>query len=149
MLSAIVFMPLIGALLIGVAGRTGPVVRGIALATGIVNLALALVLFGRFSTADADFQWVESVDWIPALNIQYLMGVDGLSVPLVLLTALLGLVAILASWHVTIRVREYFMWLLVLQTAVVGVFVSLDFILFFVFWELELLPMFMLISIWG
>ena len=149
MLSAIVFIPLIGALLIGVAGRTGPVVRGIALVAGIVNLALALVLFARFSTTDADFQWVESFEWIPALNIQYLMGVDGLSAPLLLLTTLLGLVAILASWHVATRVREYFMWLLLLQTAVAGVFVSLDFILFFVFWELELLPMFMLISIWG
>ena len=149
MLSAIVFTPLIGALLIAVAGRTAPVVRGIALTAGVVNLVLALVLFARFSTTDGDFQWVESFDWIPALNIQYLMGVDGLSAPLVLLTALLGLVAILASWHVTTRVREYFMWLLLLQTAVAGVFVSLDFILFFVFWELELLPMFMLISIWG
>ena len=74
---------------------------------------------------------------------------DGLSAPLVLLTALIGLCAVLASWRVEHRMREYFVWLLVLQTAVMGVFTSLDFLLFFLFWELELLPMYLLISIWG
>lgn len=149
MVSAIVFLPLLGAALIGVAGRTPFSVRTIALATGILDLLLSLVLFATFSRTDKNFQSVELIDWIPALNIQYLVGVDGLSMPLLLLTSLLGLVAVLASWNITIRIREYFIWLLLLQTAVSGVFVSLDLVLFFLFWELELIPMFMLISIWG
>ena len=77
------------------------------------------------------------------------MGIDGLSAPLVLLTGLLGFCAVLASWHITTRVKEYFVWLLLLQTAVMGVFTSLDLLLFFLFWELELLPMYMLIVNWG
>ena len=76
-------------------------------------------------------------------------GVDGLSAPMVLLTGLLGFCAIIASWSIRERVREYFIWLLLLQTAVMGVFTSLDFLLFFLFWELELLPMYMLIANWG
>ena len=81
--------------------------------------------------------------------MQYFLAVDGLSAPLVLLTGLLGMVAVFASWSVQTRVREYFVWLLALQGAVMGVFTALDFFLFFLFWELELIPMFFLISIWG
>ena len=84
-----------------------------------------------------------------SFQVEYFLGVDGLSAPLVLLTGLLGFVAVFASWNVKHRVREYFFWLLVLQTAVMGVFTALDFILFFLFWELEMAPMFFLISIWG
>ena len=149
MLSAIVFTPLAGAVLIGVVVRRAAWVRAVALATALVDLALALVLFVRFDTAVPGFQWAERTDWVSALNIEYFMAVDGLSLPMVLLTSILGLSAVLASWRISTRVREYFVWLLILQMAVTGVFTSLDFILFFVFWELELLPMFMLISIWG
>ncbi len=149
MLSAIVFTPLVGALLIGGVVRRAAWVRAVALAVTLVDLVLALVLFARFSMTTPGFQWEERADWISAFNIQYHMGVDGLSLPMVLLTAILGVSAVLASWRIEMRVREYFVWLLVLQMAVMGVFVSLDFILFFIFWELELLPMFMLISIWG
>ena len=92
---------------------------------------------------------VEKVTWIESLNVQYFLGVDGLSAPLVFLTGLLGLCAVFASWKVNDRVKEHFFWLLVLQTAVMGVFMSLDFVLFFIFWELELVPMYFLISIWG
>ena len=90
-------------------------------------------------------------DWIPveSLEVQYFLGVDGLSAPMVLLTGLLGMAAVFASWGVKHRVREYFVWLLILQTAVMGVFTALDFLLFFLLWELELVPMFFLISIWG
>jgi NADH-quinone oxidoreductase subunit M len=124
-----------------------------AAAITVVELALTIAAFVIFRTEDylrvGDMEMVELRNWIPALNIQYHLGVDGLSVPLVLLTGLLGMCAVFASWHVKMRVKEYFMWLLVLQTAVTGVFVSLDFALFFIFWELELLPMYFLISIWG
>ena len=89
--------------------------------------------------------------WIPfdTFRVDYFLGIDGLSAPLVLLTGILGIVAVFASWNVSQRMKEHFMWLLVLQGAVIGVFCALDFFLFFLFWELELIPMFFLISIWG
>ncbi len=149
MLSAIVFIPAAGALLVLMAGRSARLARRIALLAALVDLALVGVLFARYSTATGGFQYEERFDWIAAFDIQYFMAVDGLSLPMVLLTAILGLSAVLVSWRVGERVREYFFWLLLLQTAVTGVFVSLDFILFFIFWELELLPMYFLISIWG
>jgi NADH-quinone oxidoreductase subunit M len=152
LLTATVFLPLAGALAIVLLLRNDRHIRLVAVAIGVADLALAVLVFVRF---DADsgqrFQLIDRFDWISstAFNAQYQMGVDGLSVPLVLLTGLLGLSALLASWKIKVRVKEYFMWLLVLQTSVMGVFVSLDFILFFVFWELELVPMYFLISIWG
>lgn len=154
MLSALVFLPLAGALVILLFLKDDRHVRLLAVAVTVIELALAIAVFTIFRIEDyrrvGDMEMVELYkDWIPALNIQYHLGVDGLSVPLVLLTALLGMCAVFASWNVQLRVKEYFIWLLVLQTAVTGVFVSLDFILFFIFWELELLPMYFLISIWG
>ena len=77
--------------------------------------------------------------WIPNLNISYYLGVDGLSAPLVLLSGLLGMAAIFVSWHIEHRVREYFVWLLVLWTSVMGVFTSLDFVLFFIFWGIKII----------
>ncbi|MDA0988253.1 MAG: NADH-quinone oxidoreductase subunit M [Chloroflexi bacterium] len=154
MLSAIVFLPLAGAMVILLLLKDARQIRLFAAAVTVVELALAVAAFVIFRTEDyrrvGDMEMVEVYrDWIPALNIQYHLGVDGLSTPLVLLTALLGMCAVFASLHVQLRVKEYFMWLLVLQTAVTGVFVSLDLVLFFIFWELELLPMYFLISIWG
>ena len=154
MLSALVFLPLAGALVILLFLKDARQIRLFAVAITVIELALAIAAFAIFRIEDyrqvGSMEMVELYrDWIPALNIRYHLGVDGLSVPLVLLTALLGMCAVFASWNVQLRVKEYFMWLLVLQTAVTGVFVSLDFILFFIFWELELLPMYFLISIWG
>ena len=149
MLSAVVFLPLAGALAIVLILRGDRLVRWFAVAVTVADLALAGVVFGMYFQDREGFRLVEQHSWIEPLNIQYLMAVDGLSAPLVLLTGLLGMSAAVASWSIRTRVREYFVWLLVLQTAVMGVFVSLDFVLFFIFWELELLPMYMLISIWG
>ncbi|MCZ6788720.1 MAG: NADH-quinone oxidoreductase subunit M [Chloroflexi bacterium] len=149
MLSAVVFLPLAGALVIALILRGDRLVRWFAVAVTVADLALAGVVFGMYFQDRAGFRLVEQHTWIEPLNIQYLMAVDGLSAPLVLLTGLLGMSAAFVSWGIQTRVREYFVWLLVLQTAVMGVFVSLDFVLFFIFWELELLPMYMLISIWG
>ena len=154
MLSALVFLPLAGALVILLFLKDSRQIRLWAVAVTLIELILAVAVMVIFRTQDSrrvgDMEMVEIyTDWIPALNIQYHLGVDGLSAPLVLLTALLGMCAVLASWNVQLRPKEYFMWLLVLQTAVTGVFLSLDFILFFIFWELELLPMYFLISIWG
>ncbi len=146
------FLPAVGALvLLLVNGDKN--IRGVAVAVAVADMALSLIVFGAFDRgADADrFQFVDKFEWIPdvGLNANYLLAVDGLSAPLVALTGLLGICAVLASWHVKLRVREYFIWLLLLQTAVMGVFTSLDLLLFFLFWELELVPMFMLISVWG
>ncbi|MEE8518067.1 MAG: NADH-quinone oxidoreductase subunit M [Dehalococcoidia bacterium] len=148
MLTAIIFVPAVGGALVLALGRGARSARWMALSIALVELGLTLALFALYDS-DKGMQFIEQADWVPAFGIQYLLGSDGLSVPLVLLNGILGVAAVLVSWSVTQRPREYFMWLLVLQTAVMGVFVSLDLILFFVFWELELVPMFFLISMWG
>ena len=157
------FLPIGAAALIALLGRNARTVRIFAAAVSVVEFLLTLYIFSAYDTSEdaAQFQLVDRVaDWIPieSFQVQYFLAVDGLSAPLVMLTGLLGMVAVFASWSIgeqreeqgeEPRVREYFVWLLALQGAVVGVFTSLDFLLFFVFWELELIPMFFLISIWG
>ena len=149
MLSATVFVPLAGAVVIAVLLRGPRFIRGFALAVAVADLALAVAAFYTYGRDKEGFVLVERLDWIPSLNVQYLLGLDGLNAPMVLLTGILGVCAVFASWHIHERVREYFVWLLILQTAVMGVFLSLDFVLFFIFWELELLPMYFLIAVWG
>ena len=154
MLTLAVFLPIGAAVLIALLGRGARNVRIFAAAVSVVEFLLTFFIFLAYDTSDgaSQFQLVDRVaDWIPipSFEVQYFLAVDGLSAPLVMLAGLLGMVAIFASWSIEHRVREYFVWLLALQGAVVGVFTSLDFLLFFVFWELELIPMFFLISIWG
>ena len=149
-LSLIVFLP-IGAVfvILFLPPNEAKQSRYIALLAALATLVLALIAVARFDTGVADPQFVERYDWVPFLNVQYFFGVDGLSMPMVVLTALLSVAAILASWHITHRTKEYFIWLLVLETGIMGVFVSLDLIQFFLFWEVDLIPMYLLISIWG
>ena len=152
LLTATVFLPLAGALLIALLVRNDTGVRYLAGAFALAELALSIAVFALYDRSGEQFQLVDRVpDWIPfeSFEVQYLLGVDGLSAPMVLLSGILGMAAIYASWGIRDRVREYFVWLFVLQTAVMGVFTALDFILFFLFWELELVPMFFLISVWG
>ena len=152
LLTATVFLPLVGALLIAVLVRNDRHVRLVAGATIVLDLVLSFLVFTAYDLAKGGVQLVDRAPgWIPidSFKVEYFLGVDGLSAPLVLLTGLLGFVAVFASWSIKERVREYFVWLLVLQTAVMGVFTALDFILFFLLWELEMVPMFFLISIWG
>ncbi len=154
LLTAVVFLPLAGAALIVFLARGAVSVRVIAGAVALAELALSVVVFAQYdaSAGAPRYQLVDRFDGWAAMErfpVEYFLGVDGLSAPMVLLTGLLGMVAVFASWSVRDRVREYFVWLLVLQTAVMGVFTSLDFFLFFLFWELELVPMFFLISVWG
>jgi len=151
LLTAVVLLPLVGGLAILALVRGDRNIRLFAAAIALADLVLSVIIFASFDQDGARFQLIDRFDWITSasFNAQYQMGVDGLSAPLVLLTGILGLCAILASWNITHRVKEYFFWLLVLQTSVMGVFVSLDFILFFLFWEMELIPMYFLISIWG
>lgn len=153
-LSAIVFLPVIGAIVVALWPKTFPwkTHRLIALLFTLAAFALSLVIFCRFdrsSDAIGQMQFEEKMAWIPSINAYYHLGVDGISLPLVILMTFLGVLAVLVSWRVELRTREYFAWLLLLETSILGVFCSLDLVLFFLFWELELLPMYFLISIWG
>ena len=146
LLTATVFLPLVGALLIAVLVRNDRHVRFVAGATIVLDLALSVLVFTGYDLGKGGVQLVDRAPgWIPidSFKVEYFLGVDGLSAPLVLLTGLLGFVAVFASWSIKERLREYFVWLLVLQTAVMGVFTALDFILFFLLWELEMAPMFL------
>jgi NADH-quinone oxidoreductase subunit M len=156
MLSIIVFLPLAGALLVLLAGGRGdradrePLVRWIALGTSLVTFAATLVLWSRFDAASADYQFVEQHAWIPAFGIQYLVGVDGISLFLLVLTGVLTPLALLSSWdsvHKSLKVFSFFM--LALETALLGVFVAIDLFLFYVFWDAVLIPMYFLIGVWG
>ena len=153
-LTIAVFLPIGAALLIALLGRNARAVRLFAAAVSLVELFVTFAVFAQMDTTDGAprYQLIDRVSgWIPidSFKVEYFLAVDGLSAPLVLLAGLLGMVAVFGSWSVTHRVREYFFWLLALQGAVIGVFTSMDFLLFFLFWELELIPMFFLISIWG
>jgi len=151
-LTVTVFLPAAAALFIALFLKRDAWARWFAIGTTAVVFALSIAVFAMYDRGVGGVQLVDfAAKWIPVegLRAQYLLGVDGLSAPLVLLTGLLGMCAAFASWRITLRVREYFIWLLVLETAVMGVFTSLDFLLFFIFWEVELIPMYLLISIWG
>jgi NADH-quinone oxidoreductase subunit M len=153
-LSLLVFLPLLGAALIALLPREREGwARWLALLTSLAALGIAVALFVAYDRSGEQFQFVDQRTWISSevapFTVQYLLGVDGLSLPLVALTALLTTVAVLVSWNIGLRPREYFAWLLVLETSLLGVFASLDLVLFFLFFELELLPMYFLISIWG
>ena len=116
----------------------------------LLGCAAVVPLVLNFDRSAAGFQFVESAAWMESLGVRYLIGIDGISLLLVALTAVTGLVATLSSWNaVTDRVKQYYAMLLLLQTGMLGVFVALDFILFFVFWELVLVPMYFLIVVWG
>jgi NADH-quinone oxidoreductase subunit M len=107
------------------------------------------VIFDRSLNLIGTPQFETNLSWIPAINAFYHTGVDGISLPLVFLMSVLGFLVVLISWKVHLRVREYFAWLLLLETSILGVFASLDLLLFFLFWEIEIIPMYFLISIWG
>src|SRR5919198_893738 len=112
-------------------------------------MVLSLVLFAGYDRNVGGFQFETNVPWIRLIGVSYHIGLDGISLPLVVLNSLLTFLAVLVSWNLAVRPKEYFALVLVLETAVAGVFSSLDLFLFFLFWELELAPMFLLIGIWG
>ena len=142
-----------GAIIIALASNLSPRgIKRVAAVFTLIPLALSVIAFANFDRslgAAGIIQLEENVSWIPALNAYYHLGVDGLNLPLVILTAILGFLVVLISWKVDLRPREYFAWLLLLETSILGVFSSLDLLLFFVFWEIEVIPMYFLISIWG
>lgn len=151
-LSIITYLPAVGALLMAlfVPGRNHGAIRYTALAIGLADFVLSLCILPYYKVGQAGFQLLERASWIPGLGIQYQMGVDGISLLLVLLTTLLGALAILSSFTaITERVKEYMASLLILQTGMIGVFFALDIVLFYVFWEVMLIPMALLIGVWG
>jgi len=153
-LSIVTFLPLVGSALIFVLrGEPAAVARNaryLALWTSLITFLLSLALWFGFDRSSADFQFVEQADWIPAFGIRYHMGVDGISMLFVLLSTLLTPICILSAWEaVKVRVKEYMIAFLVLETFMVGTFCALDFVLFYMFFEGVLIPMFLIIGIWG
>ena len=151
LLSLILFTPLVGAvLLLFVKKDSDDAIRWIANAFAALGFLVSLPLWFWLDKTTPDWQFVERHDWIPSIGAQYHLGVDGFSALLILLATLMGFIAILSSWTaITTRVKEYYIFLLVLQSGMIGAFVSLDFLLFFLFWEVMLVPMYFLIGIWG
>ena len=154
LLSLLTFLPLVGvAIILSVRGDEAAVAnnaRWTALWTSIVVFALSLVLWDKFDRGNAGFQFTESVDWMPAVGLTYKMGVDGISVLFVLLSTALTPICILASWEsITTRVRDYMIAFLVLETMMIGSFCALDFLVFYMFFEGVLIPMYLIIGIWG
>src|SRR5271165_4456707 len=155
-LSIILFTPLLGALvLLFVPKENKDLIRWIANIFALGGLLISLPLVPMFWAQRFDgqqFKFIEGVanNWIPSIGAGYVLGIDGISFLLIMLTTLLGWISILSSWTaIETRVKEYYVWFLVLQTGMLGVFMALDFFLFFVFWEAMLVPMYLLIGIWG
>ena len=150
-LSLVLFTPLLGALLLlFVSKHNENLIRWIANVTAFIGFLVSVPLWFWYDTQNPDFQFVEKLAWIPSVGAQYFLGIDGFATLLILLTTMMGFIAILSSWTaITERVKEYYVFLLVLQTGMLGAFMSLDFLLFFLFWEVMLVPMYFLIGIWG
>jgi NADH-quinone oxidoreductase subunit M len=153
-LSVLIALPLVAAVLLLVVPNReherDAFVRWFALGASLVEFAATLWMWSRFDASRADFQLVERVGWIPSFGIQYAVGVDGISLFLVVLTGFLTPLALLGSWpSVQKKVREFSFFMLALESAMVGVFLSLDMFLFYVFWDAMLIPMYFLIGIWG
>ena len=146
-LTLIVFLPLAAAVVVLLAPKGWS--RWIAVAASLADFGLAIAAFAAFDRSASGYQLVEKLSWIPQYGVSYFLAVDGISLPMVVLTGLLTLVAVLASWRLNLRVNAYFSLMMLLETAMMGVFTSLDLLLFFLFWELELAPMYLLIGIWG
>ena len=150
LLSLMVFVPLLSALVtLAVPREKKALLKLIAAGSTFAVLALSILLLYQFQPAAKGYQFEEKAAWIPQINVWYHLGVDGISVPLVFLTALIGFVAAIASFGIGERLKEYFFLYLLLQTGMMGTFVALDLFLFYIFWELVLVPMYFLIGIWG
>ncbi|HSK78151.1 MAG TPA: NADH-quinone oxidoreductase subunit M [Thermoanaerobaculia bacterium] len=151
-LSIVCYIPLAGALIAMFAfrGDQGPAIRKFATWVAVLDFIISVPLWFAFDRNGALFQFRESVPWIDAIGVRYEFGIDGISLLLILLTTLLGVLAFLSSWTaIHHREKEYYVFLLLLQTGMLGVFMAMDFFLFYVFWEVMLVPMYFLIGIWG
>lgn len=160
LMSLVIFLPAVGALAVALLCPKDKPDSAKALSLGFTVVVFLLSVYmalpetgggdtSRFEIGLAQMQNVVSLEWIPSFNIRYLLGVDGISLPLVLLTSFLFVLSMLASWNINRQVKGYCILFLILETGVLGVFLALDFFLFFLFWEVMLLPMYFLIGVWG
>ena len=151
LLSIIIFLPIVGAIVLAfIKKENHSAIRATALAFSLVEFAISLPLFFSFDPKIAGMQFDEKAKWIPEYGINYHLGLDGISLLLVLLTTFLTVLCILSSWSaITVRVKEYMISFLFLETGMVGALVALDLVLFYVFWEVMLIPMYLLIGVWG
>jgi NADH-quinone oxidoreductase subunit M len=147
MLSLLIFLPLVAAFVTYI--TPARYTKQVALGLSLIPLALCMPLFLQFNASLAGLQFTESHTWLPAFNIHYALGIDGLALPLIGLTALLTPLCLIASWHVQKNPQGFFAAFLALESFVIGVFSAQDFILFYLFWEAMLIPMFLLIGLWG
>lgn len=148
-LTVTAFLPLVGAFIILFLRNSG-FIRWISLITTIATFIVSLPIYKYFDKMTYKMQFVESYSWIPALNANYTVGVDGISVFFIILSTLLSILCVLVSWKaIENKVKEFFIALLIMETTMVGIFVSMDLFLFYIFWEAMLIPMFLLIGVWG
>jgi NADH-quinone oxidoreductase subunit M len=150
-LTVITFVPVIGAIVgLLIPKEQEKTIKWYSVAVSLIPLVLSIILWVTYDNAAGGMQFVEKVPWIPTLGVTYHVGVDGISVPMIFLTALLTTLSLFYSaYTIHTRVKEYFLLFLLLETGMFGVFVALDFVLFYVFWEVGLVPMYLLIGIWG
>ena len=149
LLSLLIFIPIAGAIVL-LAVRNAAAARWIALVVSLVEIGLCIPLLANFNSGTANMQFGESMSWISGWNINYRLGVDGISILFVALTTLLTTISIMVSWTaVQDRVREFMVAMLFLESAMIGVFAALDLFLFYIFWEAMLIPMYLLIGVWG
>ncbi len=150
-LTIITFLPLVGIfLLLPVSKTNHSLIRGTALLISVSTFLFSLYLYFNFDSSTADFQFVVNIPWIQSLGISYFMGIDGISLFLILLTTFLTVVCIISTWSaITEKVKGFMISMLLLETGMIGVFVALDLFLFYVFWEAMLIPMYFLIGMWG
>lgn len=150
-LSTLIFLPVAGAALLLLIDRgKEDLIKWVSLGVSIITFLVSLLLFTNFDKTTHLMQFTEKHVWIPAWNINYSLGLDGISVLFVLLSTLITILCVLISWNsVKMKLKEFFISLLVLEGAMIGVFCSLDFMLFYIFWEAMLIPMYLLIGVWG
>lgn len=150
MLTAIIFLPVFGILaLVFLPRGNAELIKKTAFGSSLLTFLMSVPLYFNFNSSTADMQFVQKIPWIEGFGVSYHVGIDGISLFLVLLTTFLTAICILASWNVTKRIKEYMVAMLILETGMIGVFVSLDLLLFYVFWEIMLIPMYLIIGIWG
>ncbi len=148
-ISAMLAIPLIGAIIVFLL-RNDKQIKIVSIGISAINLILSLIAYAAFNSKEAGYQFMEGpYTWVREFGISYFVAVDGLSFPLVVLTTIIGFVAVVYSWGEKTRVKEFFGMLLLMETGLMGVFVSLDFFMFYIFWEVVLIPMYFLIAIWG
>ncbi len=150
-LTWIIFLPLFGILPLLLIGKSHKnALRFTALLVATANFVLSLILVAGFDGSTAEYQFIENIQWIKTLGINYHVGVDGISILLILLTTFISVISIASTWTaITEKVKGFMIAFLILESGMLGVFLSLDLFLFYVFWEVMLLPMYFLIGIWG